>query len=117
MTGVKILNSVEVVSEFRFNWTTFWIVTVVCFVICLIIYLCIIEGYEVLPWTVALIGIWIFASTIVGGFLGAVITPIPTEYVTEYKVYLENDVNMEEFMEKYEIIDTEGKIFTVRERD
>lgn len=117
MDGVEILSSTEVVSEFAFNWTAFWIVTAICFVICLIAYLCTIWEVEVLPWTIALIGIWIFASAMFGGLFGAVIAPVPTEYVTEYKVYLENGVNMEEFIEQYEIIEQEGKILTIRERD
>ena len=52
-----------------------------------------------------------------GGLFGAVVAPIPTKYETEYKVYFENDVNMEEFIENYEIIEQEGKILTIRERD
>ena len=117
MIGVEILNETQVVAEFGFNWTVFWIVTAVCFVICLITYLCTIWEAEVLPWTVAMIGIWIFASIMLGALFGAVVAPAPTEYVTEYKVHLENDVNMEEFIEKYEIIKQEGKILTIRERD
>ena len=117
MNGVEILSSAEVVSESKFNWTAFWIVTAVCFVICLIVYLCTIWELEVIPWTVAMIGIWIFASAMLGGLFGGVIAPIPTEYVTEYKVYLENDVNIEEFIEKYEIIKQEEKILTIRERN
>lgn len=117
MTGVEILNETQIVAEYAFNWTAFWIVTAVCFVICLIVYLCTIWEVEVLPWTVAWIVIWIFASFIFGGLFAAAIAPVPTEYVTEYKVYLENNVNMEEFIEKYEIIKQEGKLLTIRERN
>ena len=117
MSGVEILSSTEVASEFAFNWIAFWIVTAVCFVICLIAYLCTINECEVLPWTIAMIGIWIFASVMLGGLFGGGIAPVTTAYVTEYKVYLTNDVNMEEFIEKYEIINQEEKILTIRERD
>ena len=109
MTGVEILSSKEIASSFSFNWTAVWIVAAVLFVIFLIIYLCNIWEAKVIPWTIAVIGFWIFTSTMLGGLFGGVITPIPTDYVTEYKVYLENDVNIEEFIEKYEIIDTEEK--------
>jgi hypothetical protein len=117
MNGVKVLSSSEVAIEFAFNWTAFWIVTAVCFVACLIIYLCTVWECEVIPWTIAVIVIWIVASILLGGLFGAAVAPIPTEYVTEYKVYLENDVNVEEFIEKYEIITQEEKILTIRERD
>ncbi len=35
----------------------------------------------------------------------------------EYKVTIDNSVSMTEFMDKYEIIDQEGKIYTVKERE
>jgi uncharacterized membrane protein len=117
MNGVEILSSAQVASEFAFNWTAFWIVTAACFIICLIAYLCTIWECEVLPWTVAMIGIWIFASVMLGGLFGGVVCSTPSEYTTEYKVYLEGDVNMTEFAEKYEILDQEGKIYTVKERE
>lgn len=39
----------------------------------------------------------------------------PTAYETHYKVLISDEVSMNEFLEQYEIIDQEGKIFTVRE--
>ena len=39
-----------------------------------------------------------------------------TEYATEYKVTIDDSVSMNEFMDKYEIINQEGKIYTVREK-
>ena len=35
----------------------------------------------------------------------------------EYKVIINDTVSMNEFLDKYEIIDQEGKIYTVKERD
>ena len=35
----------------------------------------------------------------------------------QYKVTIDETVSMVEFMDKYEIIDQEGKIYTVRERE
>ena len=34
----------------------------------------------------------------------------------EYKVYIEDNVSYNDFMEKYEILDQEGKIYTIKER-
>ena len=34
----------------------------------------------------------------------------------EYKVTIEDSVSMNEFLDKYEIIDQEGKIYTVKEK-
>lgn len=35
---------------------------------------------------------------------------------TEYKIIVDETVNMNEFMEKYEILDIDGEIYVVRER-
>lgn len=47
--------------------------------------------------------------------LGAIIQP--TNYETRYKVIVDDSISMIQFYEKYEIIEQEGKIFTVRERE
>ena len=41
---------------------------------------------------------------------------VDTTKVTEYKVTIDDSVQYVEFTEKYEVIDQEGKIYTVRER-
>ena len=38
------------------------------------------------------------------------------KYETRYQVTVDNSVSMNEFQNKYEIIEVEGKIYTVRER-
>lgn len=40
----------------------------------------------------------------------------PTEYETQYKIALESNVNYKEFTDKYEIIDFENDVYTVREK-
>ena len=55
-------------------------------------------------------------------FLTLVIIDKNTNYLqdyshTEYKVIIDDSVLINEFLDKYEIIDQEGKIFTVRERN
>lgn len=41
---------------------------------------------------------------------------VPDDY-TAYKVTISESVSMTEFYEQYEIIDVDGKIYTIRERD
>ena len=41
---------------------------------------------------------------------------VPTNYETQYKVTISDEVSMNEFNEKYEIINQEGKIYMVREK-
>lgn len=40
---------------------------------------------------------------------------MPAEYETQYKVTISDEVSMNDFLARYEIIDQEGKIYTVRE--
>lgn len=47
-------------------------------------------------------------------FLGISIVKAPPE--TRYQVLIDESVSMSEFFEKYEIIEQEGKIYTVKEK-
>jgi len=49
--------------------------------------------------------------------LGLVICNEQSNSKTYYKVYCDETVNMVEFNEKYQIIEQEGKIYTVEERN
>lgn len=116
MDGVEILSSVEVASEYAFNETASWIVfgvvlgLFVIWGICIAIEEC---SWEPLP-VMGLLG------AILAILLGVVVgdtTATPVAYETQYKVIIDDSVSMNEFLDKYEIIDQEGKIYTVRERD
>lgn len=117
MTGVEILNATQVVAESAFNWTAFWSVGITIFGLFIItgIILSINYGPELIGW-IAVIGAGIF-SGLVFGFLFGVICETPTKYETHYQVIIDDSVSMDDFLDKYEIIDTEGKILTVRERN
>ena len=65
---------------------------------------------------------WILALTVVLGFagcLGVIMSEHETDTVDhiEYKVTIDDSVSMNEFLDKYEILDQEGKIYTVKERE
>lgn len=114
MRGVEILTSSEVVVKSDFNWIVFWItggVILGVFVFGGIMsYLS--DGYGFLP----ILGGGFVAAMIFGFAMGAA-TSIPSEYVTEYKVTISNEVSKNEFDKHYEVIDVDGKIFTVREKE
>ena len=51
------------------------------------------------------------------GFLvGVVVGVAEIEYYPTYKVTISDEVSMNEFMNKYEILNQDGKIYTVKER-
>ena len=56
-----------------------------------------------------------FGSVIVGG-LGGTLSKTNINHI-EYKVTIDDSVSMNEFRDKYEILDQEGKIYTVKERE
>lgn len=116
MIGVEILSTTEVVSASEFNWITFWIVTgIVAGAMTLI---------GVLTSATSCDATDLFAGILLGVFFGPLFgvlvgsgTSTTTEYETHYKVIISDEVLMNDFLERYEIIDQEGKIYTVRERD
>lgn len=116
MNGVEILASSEVVVDSAFNWATFgWTcggLFALCFVIGIIVCaLCQCDWENLIGC--ALIGLMF------GGIFGAGVgsgTSIPLAYETRYKVIVSDEVQMNDFVEKYEILYQEGKIYTVMER-
>ena len=116
MNGVEILLTTEVVTETTYNW---WLAGFIYlgFVIlggivgfCAAEFWCKGEAAYIGCFINALTGIFIFAAV-------AVMTAKPTTYETHYKVTIDDSVSMNEFLDKYEIIDQEGKIYTVKEKE
>lgn len=115
MTGVEILAANEVVSAYAFNWHVYILMcTASTFVMSLVVgFGCYFD-----------IGGWSFVYGAIFGLLfGALIgilpakETLPSEYVMEYKVTISDEVSMNDFLARYEIVDQEGKIYTVRERE
>lgn len=118
MNGVEILTSAQVVAEWSTNWIVFWIVFGIVFCICLIrgIWDVIVDecwGWVVIPLS-ALVGILFGSMT---GMGAGTFFEIPVDYETQYQVTISDEVPMTEFIEHYEVIDQDGKIFTVREKN
>ena len=113
MNGVEILSTQEVEIEYDFNSTAFCIAFgIVCFIF--IIY-GIYQSIKFYDW----IGYYIVLGLILGIAIGLLVGTTfgtPSKYETQYKVAVSDEVLMNEFNEKYEIVEQEGKIYTVRER-
>lgn len=107
--GVEILSMKQIAVDYLFNWAGFWIAFGIAFVICMIVFTGCDRLYIMGPIISLIIG------ALFGVFIG-VMTGIPCEYINQYKVTISDDVSMNEFNDKYKIIDQEGKIFIVEER-
>ena len=117
MTGVEILSSSEVVAASTFNGTAFWIGFIIMIGIVLMagVIATAGAGYEK-----GLILFCLIIGIISGAFVGVMFGGLfqtPTSYETHYKVTIDDSVSMNEFLDKYEILDQEGKIYTVKEKE
>lgn len=112
MTGVEILSSNEVAISYMFNFKICFIVALAILFVGICASFCTKnKGYKdkILFYTVC-------GCISIGSIAGSG-ERIPTEYATEYKVAISDEVLFNEFVEKYKIVDQEGKIYTVRERE
>ena len=116
MSGVEILAANEVAQFAGFNLEAFAKVFWVGFALSILGGL--VSGFfERDSWLVLYI-IFIGAGvSVVSGFFAGMAFDEVTDYYTEYKVTVSDEVSMNEFLERYEIIDQEGKIYTVVERE
>lgn len=115
MQGVEILTSAQVATEWAFNWTAFWIafgiITTTLFLGSL--------AYLIDDICVFVVVMACIMSSIGGGSIGLLVGQIgerPTVHETQYKVTISDEISMTEFYEHYEVIEQDGKIFTVREK-
>ncbi len=117
MEGVQILNQFEVVTELAFSWSSFWIGLVIGAAGGLIG--AILFGLSEADWCAFFVCCGIFIpifGALVGGLCGC-LGREPVAYETRYEVSINEEVNIQEFMDKYEILETRGSIYTVREKE
>lgn len=117
MQGIEILSTAEVITEYTYNY---WLAGS--------IYLLLVIGSGIFDALVAYsncdswlegAGLGILISGLLGLFVFAgacVATQEPIAYETQYKVLLDESIQLTEFLEKYEILGQDGKIYIIRER-
>ena len=116
-----MLEGIEVLSKTPITKNPEWLTTL--FIIIAIIFAASFISTEILIHTDADDCITdISGYTCVASFVGAIVclillifVRVPTGKYT-YKVTIDDSVSMNEFQEKYEIIRTEGKIYTIKEK-
>lgn len=109
MAGIEILNSFQVPIGYTFNW----VAAGIAFGIFLIVGIWGFGPFRYRQWGVLivsiLIGVWL-------AILGGSSFKVPNEFETHYEVLLSDEIPLTEFLEEYEIVGQEGKIYTIRER-
>ena len=106
MEGIEILSQ-SVCTET--NGTALFLCILICAIVGFTFYLCNDLSDSILG---------AIAGCIVGIFAYAIIFQciFPIKFI-KYKVTVSEDVSMIEFYERYEIIDVDGKIYTIREKN
>ena len=119
MTGVEILSITEhAIMEHAWSWQMWFglFIGLTCF--------CVLIGF-IQGLCDCDVGGGVLAGLIVGLICALILSPICTALFskkdvgkeTHYKVTIDDSVSMNEFLDKYEILDQEGKIYTVKERE
>ena len=109
MEGVIVLNSYEYLTNTGLILGLVLLCGLFAAAVLSLLILCL--TYKDFSWKEYAILIFFVIATIVCGCL------IPEKkYETRYQVTVDDSVSMNEFQSKYEIIEVEGKIYTVRER-
>ena len=115
MTGVEILAMEEVVTAYAFNLKVYLLFIFGSIVLCSLIALltAITSDCEIIYG----LKVGLIFGVIIGVLIGLLPawTTLPSEYENEYKVTISDEVQMNDFLSRYEIIDQEGRIYTVRE--
>lgn len=115
MNGVEILTSNEVAVAYeKFNWSSFWITIAIAAFGALIVLLVGSDTQDGIMGVLAFSVVLIIGGLIFGPLIGYN-TGEPIKYETQYKVIIDDSVSMTEFLDKYEIIEQDGKIYTIRE--
>ena len=116
MNGVEILSSTEVGVDYTSNWWLTGLIFLGCIALGGIVGFWVAHDFDTVEGTLV--------GCLVGALIGIVVwimvgaaTWKPTTYETHYKVTIDDSVSMNEFLDRYEILDQEGKIYTVKERE
>ena len=111
MNGVEILSSETIYNTILPEWCfIFGLISMFIGVYCTIQLF--VDCYENAPWISLAVTAVLLVITIAG-----VIPNKNSIHHIEYKVTIDDSVSMNEFLDKYEILDQEGKIYTVKERE
>ena len=123
MAGVEILSQTEVIVDYSFGWLAFWITAMIgigaTLIGSMLFALLNSEDYGAKERLATFLLLFIVISCLMialASLLGSTIFSDPLPPETHYKVTVDDSVFMKEFLDKYEILDQEGRIYTVRER-
>ena len=116
--GLILLNTIESLAHIKYEWyfagkPISWIAIIGTTILVIIGVLSFIySDYDDEIIVFGIICILVAIGVVIGTFIHEETKPYPL-----YKVTITETTNMKEFYEKYEIINQEGLIFTIRDKD
>lgn len=117
MSGVEILNQYQVVIDTAFSWSSFGYGCLLALIMgVLFSFMINISDFDWITFLICSAIVVTILCLIIGLIAGFILCPKPTEFETRYEVSITPEVSMQEFLNKYEIIETRGSIYTVREK-
>lgn len=115
LDGITILNSYEIVTKTAFSWQGFWFGASIVAVIALI---AAILGSDNLAEFLFIFGVAGVIFGLVFGFVfGMRVMPKNIEYTPEYEVIVSDEVSMNNFYNRYDVIEQRGDIYVIREKE
>lgn len=114
------MNGVEILNEYVVGTTPTWvIVTIMLGVMGAIVFGVAIDNCisDTGEWICFVCAILCLLTAFTLGIVECFTDHLKEDIHTEYKVTIDDSVSMNEFLDKYEILDQEGKIYTVKERE
>ena len=106
MPGIEILNTIETTTT-----PTWFIVVVTSCLLFSAAYAFFGDSDNIMQAILAIVSALVFLAFMI--LAPAFVVPNGTKY----QVLIDEEVNLIEFNEKYEILEIEGKIYTIKERD
>ena len=111
MTGVEILSSATIYNTFLPIW-----IGAIAFVLMFGFIALATYGFCEEKVTLGVVSLLLIMMMLTVALLGFLNNTNDIDHI-EYKVTIDNSVSMNEFLDKYEILDQEGKIYTVKEKE
>lgn len=108
LEGIEVLSKIEIMCPPAWALVLLF-VTMIVAVIFVVVTLY--EKHDIL-YTLSIIFLLLF----IGSFILCFVLERPTGKY-EYKVTIDDSVSMNEFNERYEIIEVEGKIYTIKDKE
>lgn len=115
LDGITVLNSYKVVTKTAFSWSGFWIGVIIAALVMLIGAAIISNELEDFLF---MFGIGtVLLGSLFGCLFGRHIMSKPVEYTAEYEVIISDDISINDFYNRYDIIEQRGEIYVIREKE